>query len=229
MNNSDIRAGLILLIWGSSLFFASFSQGGVCDLDDFPQPDDMETYSILGGVVHNNRVIKANGYTSNLSMSEIEAFYTDYWDERVLARQQGPWRELSTMQTGCFLTVQMADSPDGSEGRLVIFMAPTGPLGEVGAGLALPSETYVITDTVMDDGPKQGRVSVLSSGSSAEDIRSFYYAEYSARGYSMERDFEEMGHLILIFRKGLNVTNIAVSPTTDSRINHILINSEEIQ
>ena len=200
-----------------------------CDFDDLPAPSGMKLYPILDNVVHNNRVIIAKGYTSSLTTESIEGFYRREWEDRVVVIEDGPWRSITTVIKECMFTVQMERESDGANGRLVVYPPPVGSLGRVGDGLVMPSDTIVVTDTQTEDGPKRGRVSILTSTKSVREASSFYKARLTRSGWAAERDFEEQGVVVLVFRKGLDSSSIVISPTSDPNYTQILINSEEIK
>ena len=93
----------------------------------------------------------------------------------------------------------------------------------------MPSDTIVVTDTQTEDGPKRGRVSILTSTKSVRELSGFYKARLTRSGWAAERDFEEEGVVVLVFRKGLDSSSIVISPTSDPNYTQILINSEEIK
>ena len=226
---SSVRV-VILFLWLSGISFIGFSSSALaCDFDDFPMPTDMETYPILDNVVHNNRVIIARGYTTDLTKDRLQKFYTRQWDNRVLMNKFGPWDQIFTLRDDCLFTVQMGNGTDeGTQGRLVITPAPTGAIGAVGEGLMVPPDSQVVTDTVMDDGPKVGRFSTIVSGMHPAGVERFYKAALSTSGWRLQNDWSDRDRRVMVFKDGLTLMNIVVSASPDGGSN-IVLNTEKVK
>jgi len=141
----------------------------------------------------------------------------------------GAWQQISTLTKKCLMTVQYAEMPGaGTFGRLVISNVPQIKSGgEIAADLRLPPDTFVVSDTKTDDGPKKGRVTLLTSEGSVDQVAHFYRGQMQTFGWSIENDFREQGHVVLVFRKRLDESNIVITPAGDAT--QILINNVEVR
>ena len=189
-----------------------------CDFDDFPVPRGMDVYPILDNVIQNNRAILAKGFVApSHSVEDLQEYYKRRWDDRVLFTLYNSWKQIVTLRDDCLYTVQIGEQPDGAlHGRLIMSPAPTGPVGNLGEGLVLPRGAEVVSDTRMDDGPKRGRVAIISArDKSARGLGNFYKSKLAHRGWNLEQEFSEGGSVGLIFRKGLDTTNIVITQAID--------------
>src|SRR5690606_39891095 len=99
--------------------------------------------------------------------------------------------------------------------------------GESATDLRLPSGTCVVSDTKTEDGTKKGRVTLLTSEGSVDQVAHFYRGQMQSNGWSIENDFREQGHVVLVFRKRLDESNIVITPAGDAT--QILINQVEVR
>src|SRR5690606_31283702 len=115
------------------------------------------------------------------------------WRNATVDSHLGAWRQISTLTKKCLMTVQYAEMPGaGTFGRLVISNVPQlQPGAELGQDLRLPSGTFVVSDMKTEDGPKKGRVTLLTSDSSVDQLVNYYRSNMQADGWALENNFRE--------------------------------------
>ena len=94
---------------------------------------------------------------------------------------------------------------------------------EMGEDVLAPTDSVVVSDLTTNDGPKKGRVTMLNSADSVSEVAEFYLSEMQNKGWHTERDFSDQGARVLVFRDGLNISNIALIPAGDGTT-QILLN-----
>lgn len=200
-----------------------------CDFDDFPVMDEMRVQVVMDNASYNNRPLMVRSYYADTGSKNVIAHYHRLWKDRYDDTAFGIWHQVTTLTDECMMTVQVASETDNtSHGRLVISNPPTGnPRAELGEGVPAPAESVVVSDLLTDDGPKQGRVTMLTSSLSTSEVLEFYLSEMPRKGWSLERNFREGQHAVLVFKKGLDLSNILVTPAGD--MSQILVNEVEIQ
>lgn len=209
---------LLLLIFGTSSW--------ACSFDDFPIYSAMKVFPIMSNTLHNNQPLNVKGFRASVSRSAIERFYRRTWDDEVVTSRVDPWDQLSTLQDDCLMTVQLAEGDGVTEGRLVLSNLAVRPNEQpLGQGVLLPDDAVVATDTVMTDGPKKGRVTLLASAKSPERLSRFYRSKMMRRGWLLEQNFTEGDARVLVFRDGPALTNVLIMPAPT--VTQVLINSEE--
>jgi hypothetical protein len=220
-------AKLILMFFLSIL--GSYARAD-CDFDDFPVHPEMKLVPILGsGTLHNNQPMAVKGfYAPNLDAGVLVRFYTRKWKDDIATSVLAPWKQISTFVDGCLSTVQYAETDHGTEGRLSmthhLVNATEVPLG---AGTVMPDDAVVVTDTVMDDGAKRGRVTLAASGKSPAELARFYRSAMIRKGWALEQSFVEGAARVLVFRDGPALNNVLLVPMPSGT--QILINHEEPQ
>lgn len=218
---------LLLMSMGFSGLGFSISAQADCDFDDFPIMSAMKFFPLLADASFNNRPMMVKGYTSDDSLEEVAGYYHRQWKGRVDDSTIGPWFQVSSLQDECMMTVQIARQNDGTQGRLVISNIPEiAGDAEIGEGLLMPGDAVVVSDLSTKDGPKKGRVSVLASAGSSSEVAAFYLANMDQAGWRLEHSFNQDGAQVLVFRDGLNTSNILIIPAAD--ITQILINEERV-
>ena len=217
-----------IVLWLSLSLSAAVSAR--CDFDDFPTMDDMEIQSIMEDANYNNRPMMVRQFLSDSTAKQVIAFYHEEWEERYDDTPFGEWYQVSTMANNCMMTVQISiEYPDSARGRLIISNLPTGnPNAGLGEDLLKPADTEVVSDLVTDDGPKQGRVSMLTSAESPRDVAAFYRSAMEAKGWHLERDFKQAEAHALVFRNGLDILNVVLVATKDG-LTQILLNEVIMQ
>ena len=201
-----------------------------CDFDDFPTMDDMKIQSIMEDANYNNRPMMVRQYVSDSTGEQVISFYHKQWEDRYDDTPFGGWYQVSTMTDSCMMTVQISvENPDSASGRLIISNPPTAnPNAGLGEDLLKPADTEVVSDLVTDDGPKQGRVSMLTSAESPRDVAAFYRSAMEAKGWHLERDFKQAEAHALVFRNGLDILNVVLVATKDG-LTQILLNEVVMQ
>lgn len=224
---SNLHAKLRLI---ASIFLViSFPVVADCNFDDFPVMPDMRVQIVMDNVIYNDRPMMVRNFNIEQSADRVANYYYQQWRNASVDSQMGAWRQISTLTKKCLMTVQYAEMPGaGTFGRLVISNVPQLKSGgEIATDLRLPSGTFVVSDTKTDDGPKKGRVTLLTSEGSVDQVAHFYRGHMQSAGWSIENDFREQGHVVLVFRKRLDESNIVITPAGDAT--QILINQVEVR
>jgi len=197
-----------------------------CDFDDFPVMDSMQVRGVMDNANYNNRPLMVRTYSIDGSAQEVIDYYHKQWKGRYDDTSFGIWQQVTTMTDECMMTAQVARETDAMNyGRLVIANPPSGnPRAELGEGVVAPAESVVVSDLQTEDGPKLGRVTVLTSTLTVPEVLDYYATEMHRKSWNLERTFREGEHAVLVFRKGLELSNILVTPAGD--MTQILINSE---
>lgn len=200
-----------------------------CNFDDFPVMADMRVQVVMDNVVYNDRPMMVRNFNVEQSAEQVVNYYRRQWRDASVDSQVGAWRQISTLTKKCLMTVQYAEMPGaGTFGRLVISNIPNlNATGQLGTDLKLPSGTIVVSDTRMEDGPKKGRVTLLTSEGTVDQVVHFYRSQKLSDGWGLENEFREQGHAVLVFRKRLNESNIVITPAGDAT--QILINEVEVR
>jgi hypothetical protein len=200
-----------------------------CNFDDFPVMDDMRVQVVMDNVVYNDRPMMVRNFNIEQSAEQVVNYYRRQWRDASVDSQMGVWRQISTLTKKCLMTVQYAEMAGaGTFGRLVISNIPQlNASGQLAADLKLPSGTIVVSDTRMEDGPKKGRVTLLTSEGSVDQVAHFYRSQMLGDGWGLENDFREQGNVVLVFRKRLNESNIVITPAGEAT--QVLINQVEVR
>tara|TARA_R110002050_G_scaffold9504_1_gene33232 strand:+ start:380053 stop:380757 length:705 start_codon:yes stop_codon:yes gene_type:complete len=202
-----------------------------CDFDDFPVMDEMALQSVMDDANYNNRPMMVQNFIADdVSYHDVVDYYHKIWDKRYDDTAFGMWHQISTMTNECMMTVQVAaqNNSTPSVGRLVISNPPTSKEGDsVGEDVLTPPDSVVVSDLTTDDGPKKGRITMLSTAGSTSDVAGFYRNEMQHKGWTLDREFNEAESRVLVFRKGLNVSNILIIPAGE--MTQVLINEEIIK
>ena len=190
--------------------------------------DDMQVQIVMDNANYNNRPMKVRSFYAHSSNHEVITYYHRRWKDRYDDTAFGIWDQVTTLNDDCMMTVQVAAESDStSHGRLIISNPPTGnPRAELGEGVIAPAESVVVSDLMTEDGPKAGRVTMLTSSLSTAEVLEYYLNEMSSKNWHLERRFREGGHAVLVFRKGLDISNILVTPAGD--MTQILVNGVTI-
>ena len=202
-----------------------------CDFDDFPVMEEMAIQAVMDDAVYNNRPMMVHNFIADeASYHDVVDFYHKKWDQRYDDTAFGMWHQISTMTDKCMMTVQVAaqnnDTP--SVGRLIISNPPTvDEHASVGEDVIAPPDSVVVSDLSTKDGPKKGRVTMLSTSESTRDVGQFYLNEMQRKGWAVDREFNEGESRVLVFRKGLNINNILIIPAGE--MTQVLINEEIIK
>src|SRR5690606_21472818 len=158
-----------------------------CNFDDFPVIPDMRVQIVMDNVVYNDRPMMVRNFNIEQPAEQVVNFYRQSWRDASIDSQMGAWRQISTLTKKCLMTVQYAEMPGaGTFGRLVISNVPNlNPGGNLASDLQLPSGTMVVSDTKMEDGPKKGRVTLLTSEGSVDQVAHFYRAQLRGDGWAL--------------------------------------------
>lgn len=218
------------LLFTATVFFIGACEFTMadCDFTDFPTMSEMRISTLMGNAEYNNKPMMIRSFSANASPGSLVEFYRRAWKDAVSESVFGSWQQISTLERECFMTVQYGNvSDDDTFGRLVISNLPSGEQTQLlGDDVLKTSDSIVVSDLKTKDGPKDGRVTVLTSGSSVSELVNFYRTEMSAKGWGLERSFTQSGGSVLIFRRGVNESNISIIPAGDS--SQILINQVDI-
>lgn len=200
-----------------------------CDYTDFPIMDEMKLFSLIDNGVQNNRPIQVRGFTADASRDQVIQHYHREWEGQVDDSTYGQWDQITTLTDECMMTVQVARVVGGtSEGRLVISNVPTAAAnGAVGADLIKPVGSTVISDLRTEDAHKEGRVSVITAPGSSMEVARYYLTQMVNKGWGLERRFNESGGMVLVFRRGLDSTNILLMESPSGT--QVLINEELVE
>lgn len=202
-----------------------------CDFDDFPIMDEMAIQDVMGNANYNNRPMMVQNFIADdASYHDVVDYYHRVWDKRYDDTAFGMWHQITTMTNECMMTVQVAAQNDStpSVGRLVISNPPAANENDdVGADVLAPPDSVIVSDLVTNDGPKKGRITMLSTAESTSDVASFYLNEMRHNGWSLDREFNEQESRVLVFRKGLDISNILIIPAGE--MTQVLINDEIIK
>ena len=212
------------------LWFLSSAAWSECDFTQFPLMDDMSITDMGGQSVWNNRPMMIKGFTSEASLSRVKAFYHRVWEDRYDDSVFTIWQQITTITDDCMMTVQVAeqDFGGGSFGRLIISNPSRVSAGTpIGAGVFRPMNARVVTDMESKDGYKNGRVSLLTSTDTVDEVVEFDAKEMPRKGWALERAFQEGGGRVLIFRKEVSEFNVLVMEA--SEVTQILINQVDIR
>jgi hypothetical protein len=217
---------------GLTTFFCCFSPAWVaasCDMDMFPIMAEMRTYQLMDEANYNGEMMSVKGFHADISAAELRRYYERQWSGREAHSVLGQWQQISTMTRRCILTVQYQSSGAGkTTGRLIASKPPESRLQNMGKGVPIPEGGIVISDLETEDGPKSGRLVMISSGQSAVDILDFYHAEMQGTRWLLERKFEEQGAFVLLFRDGVDEFNLVIIPTGNG-MSQILINKVRLK
>lgn len=198
-----------------------------CDFSDFPTMVEMRISSLMDNAQYNNRPMAVRSFSADVTAEAVAGFYRRSWKDRYAESTFDPWQQISTLDGDCFFTVQYGGVGDGAFGRLLISKVPKhNSAGALGVGVVKPGGALVVSDMQTSDGPKAGRVTVITSERSVSELVSFYRNEMSRSNWSLEQNFEQAGGSVLVYRKGINENNIVIMPAGDA--SQILINEVEI-
>ncbi len=212
--------------------FSCFSPAWVaasCDIETFPIMAEMRTYHLMNDANYNGEMMSVKGFDADISAAEVRRYYERQWSGREAHSVMGQWQQISTMTRRCILTVQYQSSGTGTTmGRLIASKPPESRLQNMGKGVPIPQGGIVISDLETQDGPKSGRLVMISSGESAVDIVDFYHAEMQGTRWLLERKFEEQGAFVMLFRDGVDEFNLVIIPTGNG-MSQILINKVRLK
>ncbi|MBU2885285.1 hypothetical protein KO507_05850 [Gilvimarinus agarilyticus] len=188
---------------------------------------EMKVSGLLNDAQYNSRPMTVRSFSANVSGEEVAGFYRRRWEDAFSESRFGPWQQIGTLADECFFTVQYGEAGGNAFGRLLISVVPSGesnaPLGQ---GVVKPSDGVVVSDLLTNDGPKEGRVTVISSEQTVSEVASFYQTEMTVDGWGLDQHFAERGGVVLVFRKGTDENNIVIMPAGDAT--QILVNEVEI-
>lgn len=221
---------MIKVVARAALIFAcagALVAKGDCDYDDFPKMVDMRINALMNDAMYNNRHITAYSFSAAVSTDQLVGFYQDRWRDEYAESEFEAWQQISHLDDDCLFTVQYAPVGDNTIGRLLMSLAPKSEVSTVlGAGVLQPGGALVVSDMITDDGPKKGRVTVLNAPMSVPEMTRFYHTEMSTAGWSLTSSFNQYGGAVLVFRKGLDESNIVIMPAGD--VTQVLINEVDV-
>jgi len=200
-----------------------------CDFDDFPVMDEMHVQILMDNANYNNRPMKVRSYYADSSNHDVIQFYHRRWRGHYDDTAFGMWDQVTTLTDECMMTVQVAKETDStSHGRLIISNPPTGnPEAKLGDGVVAPAESVVVSDLKTEDGRKHGRVTMLTASLSTDEVLDYYLSAMTRRGWSVSRRFRDGMKAVLVFHKGMDITNVTVAPA--GSMTQILVNEESIR
>ena len=76
----------------------------------------------------------------------------------------------------------------------------------------------------MDDELKSGRVTLLATSMSPDQVARFYIGGLRRQGWELEHQFNEQEAHVMVFRDGPALVNVLVIPAPD--VTQVLINTE---
>lgn len=198
-----------------------------CRFEDFPTSSDMTLYPILNDAVHNNRPMMVKGFSAEVSMDQIIAYYHRIWKDRYADSEFGPWHQVSTLEKECLLTVQIASNAEHSQGRLVISKVPqVAADAEVGSGVLKPSDAVVVSDLTTRDGAKLGRITMLATANTPSEVARYYRSILLNSGWKLLQNYRRDGAHMLAFRNGLDLMNVLIIPA--ETVTQVLVTSEVV-
>ncbi len=198
-----------------------------CDFTDFPIMPEMKVSSLMDNAEYNSRPLGVRSFSAAVSSDSVVGFYRRRWRDRSSESTFGPWQQIGTLEDECFFTVQYGAAGGNTFGRLLISKVPEADTEQtLGVDVVKPSDALVVSDMKTDDGPKEGRVTIITSEQSVSELVSFYRSEMSRSNWSLEQSFNQAGGSVLVFRKGVSENNIVIMPAGGS--SQILINEVEI-
>jgi hypothetical protein len=211
---------------------ASFYAAAVhaaCDIDEFPVMPEMRTFVLMDKAQYNSETLSVLGFDADVPSHQLVNHYQRLWAGSEVLSDIGQWLQISTITKNCILTVQYrANGADKTTGRLVA-SAPIQSLGQQqGEGMPIPPEGIVISDLTTQDGPKTGRLLIISSEDAVIDVASYYRTKMQGGRWLLEREFEEQGASVQLYRDGLDEFNLVIIPTGNG-MSQILINEVTIQ
>lgn len=218
----------IFLVLLAQVIFLSSAQAD-CDFDDFPVMDSMRTQLIMADTVYNHRPMSVRSFSSDSTLQSLLNFYHRRWKDNFSDSKFGSWTQVSTLDDECLMTVQAGEVEGvGTAGRLVMSDVPDAdvdaPLGE---GVLSPAGSTIVSDMSSVDGPKHGRVTVITSDLSVGEAAQFYTSKMQSKGWWLQDRFSQQGRAVLVFRQGLNESNIAMVPAGE--YTQILINEVQVK
>ena len=216
---------LTKILAGALLAALSLPCSASCDWDEFPVMKSMSLAPVLNNATHNRQTLAVKEFRTPDSVEALERFYWRKWEAPVPS-VVAPWKQLSKMITDtCFATVQYQVTDTGAAGRLVMSEFSANAAGDsLGAGLLLPDDAIVASDTLMDDELKSGRVTLIATSMSPDEVARFYIGGLRRQGWELEPQFNEQEAHVMIFRDGPALVNVLVIPAPD--ITQVLINTE---
>lgn len=199
-----------------------------CDFSDFPTMPEMQVSSLMGDAGYNDKPMMIRSFSADASATALLGYYHRAWKDEYSESVFGVWQQVSSLQGECFMTVQYGQvGDDNTFGRLVISNLPNQPGNSIlGDDVMKTQDSIVVSDLKTKDGPKKGRVTVLTSSSSVSELVNFYQTEMQVKGWGLDNNFSQTGNAVLVFRKGLSESNIVIMPAGDAT--QILINEVDI-
>ena len=213
-----------LYLLALTLFLYGTVANGNCDFDDFPVMSEMRVQSVIDDANYNNRPMMVKSFYAEAGYSKVADYYHRKWEDEYDDTAFGIWHQITIITKKCMMTVQVTpQDDDSSHGRLIISNPPEADFTKIGGDVLAPADAVVVSDLATNDGPKKGRVTMLSSADSVSEVAEFYLSEMQNKGWYSERDFNNQGARVLVFRDGLNISNIALLPAGDGTT-QILVN-----
>jgi len=209
-----------------ALVYAADNVNARCDWEDFPVMSTMTLAPVLGNTTHNRQQIIAKEFRTPDSKDSLERYYWRRWQAPIPSALP-PWEQLSLMtDTGCLMTVQYQPTDTGTTGRLIMSnFAQSSSMPALGQSLVMPDDAIVASDTIMDDGVKSGRVVILASAMTPDEVSRFYMRQLRSEGWALEHEWNQDETHVMVFRDGPALYNVLITPAAD--FTQILINTEE--
>ncbi len=211
------------IFWGLLFSLFTVPSWADCDFTDFPTMDGMKISALMDNANYNNRPIMVRSFSASTTAGSLLSFYQRAWKDRSAESVFGPWQQISTVEENCLFTVQYGEAGEGVFGRLLISIAPQidadAPMGE---GVLKPADGQVVSDLKTQDGPKDGRVTVITSERSVSELMTFYHTEMTMDGWVLQNNFAEGGRSVMTFKRRADESNILITPAGDA--SQILIN-----
>lgn len=200
-----------------------------CDFDDFPVMDSMRTQLIMADTVYNHRPMTVRSFSSDSTLNALLNFYHRRWKDNYSDSLFGSWTQVSSLDDECLMTVQAGEVDGvGTAGRLVMSDVPDADLdAPLGEGVLSPTGATIVSDMSSVDGPKHGRVTVITSDLSVSEAAQFYTSQMQSSGWWLQDRFAQQGRAVLVFRQGLDESNIAIVPAGE--YTQILINEVQVK
>jgi hypothetical protein len=206
------------------VFMAAISTAHALPCKQAAVPSDAKVQMIAPDMKMNGVQQTIRAFNSNLSVSDVLAFYRNLWAP--LANKDRPgsleqkleeWQLISTVDGDCFTTVQVKADSKGSYALVSVMKKPsiTNKQAKLGAGFPILPGSQVVNDVDYDDGVRNARTIVLSNRSDMAANVSYYKTEFASRGWIAVMEDQPLingqpSHVMLL-KKGLEETTIVIS------------------
>lgn len=175
-------------------------------------PPGVGTGGINGQMQFNGLPLGLHQFESEQSPQQILLWYRKQWQGRADETEIEQWRQISTFFPPVFVTAQLRSNGDGGTlGRLIIsdFSKQQDPKPSL-----LPAGARLMTDLVSNQGPTQGRLTVLRTRDSVSETLGWYVHALNRDGFSKVSDAEnaQSGSRVVRFVRGDKTAQLVILP-----------------